>query len=95
MAERDFYVLVYDVVDDKRRLKVARLLEAVGERVQYSVFEAYLSSQELERVLGRVRNVIGIEDDGLRVYRLCALCRQNVVTLGRGDVTSPPGLMIV
>lgn len=38
--ERTFYVLAYDLSDDRRRAKIARLMESMGERVQGSVFEA-------------------------------------------------------
>jgi len=33
------YLISYDVPDDQRRLKIMHLLEGLGERVQYSVFE--------------------------------------------------------
>ena len=32
------YVISYDIPDDKRRKKIADLLEGYGQRVQYSVF---------------------------------------------------------
>jgi CRISPR-associated protein Cas2 len=51
MPLRNFYIIVYDVVDDKRRLKIAKYLESIGERAQKSVFEVYLNPQELEKLL--------------------------------------------
>jgi CRISPR-associated protein Cas2 len=95
MAQRSFYVLAYDVVDDRRRLKVARYLEALGERVQDSVFEAYLTPGELDKLIGKVRKLIEAQEDSLRVYELCAACREKVRTVGRGRMTAPPGLKIV
>jgi CRISPR-associated protein Cas2 len=95
MSKRAFYLLTYDIPGDKRRTKIARLMEAVGERVQYSVFEAYLTPAELEKVLGRVGRVMDEKEDSLRIYRLCESCRGQVETRGTGQVTPPPGPAIV
>lgn len=93
--ERSFYVVVYDVVDDKRRLKVSKSLEAIGERAQKSVFEVYLTSSELEKLLKKMGRLIKSEEDAVRVYDLCSACRGKVQSLGQGKVTQPPGLVIV
>lgn len=95
MAAATFYLLTYDISDDKRRLKIAKLMESVGERVQGSVFEAYLTSQELEKLLKRVAKVLAVKEDSLRIYQLCATCREKVRTEGQGKITPPPGVMIV
>ncbi|WP_299029400.1 CRISPR-associated endonuclease Cas2 [uncultured Thermanaerothrix sp.] len=95
MDERAFYVLAYDIGDDRRRLKIARLMESLGERVQESVFEAYLTPRELERLLKRVERVLAVDEDSLRIYRLCAACKATVRTLGRARLTPPPGVIVV
>jgi len=95
MAERAFFLLTYDIPADRRRAKIARLMEAVGERVQFSVFEAYLTPAELEKLLGRVRKVLDLQEDSLRIYALCQPCRARVRTLGAGQVTPEPGVKIV
>jgi CRISPR-associated protein Cas2 len=95
MAERGFYVIAYDIVDDKRRSKIARYLEATGDRVQGSVFEAYLTAAELDKLLKKLKKVLKGEEDSLRVYLLCGACREKVHTEGRGKVTPPPGVRIV
>ncbi|GAB4396856.1 MAG: CRISPR-associated endonuclease Cas2 [Anaerolineales bacterium] len=92
---RSFYLLTYDVPDNKRRLKLAKALEALGERVQYSVFEAYLTDKELEKLLKQVQKLLNESEDNLRVYVLCGQCRGKVFTYGNGKITEPPGLMIV
>ena len=95
MGERSFYVLAYDISDDRRRAKIARAMETVADRVQGSVFEAYLTPVELERLLRQVQKVLDLEADTLRVYLLCESCRPKLRTLGVGKATPPPGLMIV
>ncbi len=95
MAERGFYILTYDIVDDKRRIKIAKIMESMGDRVQYSVFEAYLTPPELQKLLKRVGKVMMTKEDSVRVYFLCNACREKVRTEGQGKVTPPPGVMIV
>lgn len=95
MAARGFYVLTYDIVADKRRTKVARLLESIGDRVQESVFEAYLTADELDKLLKKIGKLLNVKEDSLRAYALCEGCRAKVRTVGRAEVTPPPGLRIV
>lgn len=95
MADRSFYVVAYDIADDRRRAKIARYLEAMGGRVQGSVFEAYLTVGELEKLLRKVTKVMCEGEDSVRVYLLCGACREKVRAVGRGQVTPPPGVMIV
>ncbi len=93
--ERSFYVIVYDVVDDRRRLKVSKALEALGDRAQKSVFEAYLTPAELEKLLRRLEKLVDKKTDGVRVYNLCAACREKARSLGQGALSQPPGVTIV
>lgn len=95
MNDRSYFVLVYDIAADKRRLKIAKAMESVGERVQYSVFEAWLTETELQKVLKRVKKVLNEKEDSLRIYRLCETCRAKVQRLGVGGAVEPPGVMIV
>ena len=95
MAERGFFLLTYDIADPKRLAKVAKAMEAVGERVQDSVFEAYLNDVELDKLLKKVQKVMKAEEDSLRVYVLCEACRGKIRCVGQGKVTPPPAAMIV
>ncbi len=95
MAERSFFLLTYDIADPKRLAKVAKAMEAVGERVQDAVFEAYLNDVELDKLLKKVQKVMKAEEDSLRVYVLCEACRGKIRCVGQGKVTPPPAAMIV
>jgi len=95
MPDRLFYLLTYDIADPKRLAKVARALEAVGERVQDSVFEAYLTAQELEKLLKKSGKIMKESEDSLRIYLLCGACREKVRCIGQGRLTPPPQTMIV
>lgn len=64
-------VFTYDVSEHKRRRKVARLLEDVATRVQYSVFEAVMSKARAD-ILGQRLAAILDDGDSLRVYAVGA-----------------------
>lgn len=94
-ANREFYVLAYDIHDDKRRAKIAKLMESMGARVQGSVFEAYLTPKELETLTRKALRLLRKDQDSVRVYYLCRACLEKIKTHGQGQVTPAPGLMIV
>jgi len=45
-AVLDLIVVAYDIIDDKRRNRVAKTMEDYGTRVQYSVFECVLEEEK-------------------------------------------------
>ncbi len=88
------YVIAYDVQDDRQRDRLAHLLLDYGERVQKSVFEADLTADELQELLGLAAEHLG-EEDSLRAYPLCRDCRRGVSSLGRELSPASEGLRIV
>jgi CRISPR-associated protein Cas2 len=95
MQQSEFYIIVYDIENDRRRLKVAKLLEQVGERVQYSVFEAWLTKDELLKLVRRLERHIEPDEDSIRIYYLCASCREKTRNIGEAVIVPPPGVRIV
>ena len=41
------YIATYDVTEDDRRVRVARVIKRFGFRIQKSVFEVWLGADEL------------------------------------------------
>ncbi|RMD75232.1 MAG: CRISPR-associated endonuclease Cas2 [Chloroflexi bacterium] len=79
------YLISYDISVDRRRLKIAKLLDGHGQRVLESVFECDLETsayRQLKQKLSRLINVA--EGDRLRIYQLCGICRHNVEIIGEG-----------
>lgn len=64
-------VFCYDVESDRRRRRVAALLEEWGVRVQKSVFEARLTDRQARALLARAARELGPRDS-LRMYALSA-----------------------
>lgn len=75
------FVVAYDISADNRRDKVAQELKNWGTRVQYSVWECDLEPAAAEKMT-RILRVMIAEGDGLRVYRLCALCEEHSTAIG-------------
>lgn len=79
------YVISYDIAVDRRRTRLAKVLEGFGQRVQWSVFECNLDDREyavLERKLRRILKPD--EGDNLRTYRLCSTCVTQTEIRGDG-----------
>ena len=91
-----FYLVAYDIPDDQRRTKVAKILEDFGDRVQYSVFEMELDRPEqLDEMQSRLEGVIDPQADGIRIYFLCQGCRTKIAILGQGEVYEDKDVYIV
>lgn len=84
-AETTLYVICYDVSDDRRRAKIHATLSGFGTWTQYSLFECYLTRQEVVLLRARLAEVMHARDDSIRLYALCDHCRHRVHVLGRGD----------
>lgn len=104
MANRSFYLISYDIPDDKRRLKIMHLLEGYGERVQYSVFEIWATDKELEKLKSGLAKWIKPRQGeqcaenaagSVRLYTLCAACQGKRAVMGAGAPTAEPGLLII
>jgi CRISPR-associated protein Cas2 len=82
--KRKFIVLmIYDIVDNKRRNKMVKCLEAYGVRVQKSAFEALLNRRQYEKMLRESSILIDEAVDSLRVYVLDDII--DVYTWGIGE----------
>lgn len=89
------YVVTYDIPCDKRRTKVANLLEGYGQRVQYSVFECVLTSTKYEELSKRLCKRIKLSEDNVRFYPLSRHTLDQIKVLGGAPITTFPGSKII
>ena len=82
-------MIAYDISDDRTRYKVADMLKNHGSRVQYSVFECYLTRPQLRVLRNRVSPLLD-RDDSVRWYPLCQWCRKDIVWQGSGGIEDDP-----
>jgi CRISPR-associated protein Cas2 len=90
-----FYVVVYDIPCDRRRKKVADLLEGYGRRVQYSVFECILTKAKFNELRQRLKKRIKNGEDSVRFYPLSSHTLTQVEVWGEPPVTQPPSSIVV
>jgi CRISPR-associated protein Cas2 len=77
-------VVSYDIRDDRRRLRVHKLLEGFGRAVQRSVFECDLTDAEYAWLRQRLERVVEPGVDLVRYYRLCEGCVRRIEGVGGG-----------
>lgn len=78
------YLIAYDIPDNKRRKKVADILEGYGQRVQYSVFEARLDKATYRQLQHRLRDRLNLDEDHLRIYPLTRHTEAQILVWGMG-----------
>ena len=90
-----FWVVSYDISDDKRRTHVCATLKNYGTRVQCSVFECELVPRQLTKLRAELERLIDAKEDGLRFYRLCKDCLAETSVVGSKPLTADPDYWIV
>lgn len=77
------WVIAYDICDDKRRTKTARLLQSKGERIQKSVFELDVTPEILAAVAEQIARLIHPREDRVDFIPTCGACTRRWRSLGR------------
>lgn len=90
-----FYLVSYDIPDDKRRRKLAKAIKDFGDRVQYSVFECNLDDVLKDKMTARIERVIDPAEDSVRIYTVCAACFKEIRIMGTGEVTRDEDVYIL
>lgn len=84
IADREqAWVIAYDTPSNRRRRKLAKLLEGYGVRVQWSVFECRLRRQQIQQLQQRLERLIVSTEDSVRLWPVPERSCAQVVHLGR------------
>lgn len=91
------FLVSYDISSNKKRTKIAKILDDYGDRVQKSVFELPGLDELLwNKCLKRLKKVKLEENETIRIYELCEKCRKDAMVLGEGEVSfDEPEIYIV
>lgn len=73
-------IVIYDIISNKRRLKLSKLLCGYGYRIQKSAFECILTKEKGDKLLKEIDR-FAQKDDLIRVYQL----NQMVKTIVYGE----------
>ena len=78
-AKKNFIVVAYDISDDRRRSRVAKILEKIGVRINFSVFECLLTDSQYERLKTDISKQINSREDQVVYYPICLNCYTKIV----------------
>lgn len=82
------HVIAYDISDDSTRLRISKLLEGYGQRVQESVFECLLDEKQLKLIVENMKKLLKTGGN-IRIYQLCKACSRKAQ--GIGEITPQLG----
>ena len=82
------YIVSYDIKSNKQRIKIAKVMEGYGMRVQYSVFECKLTKLQYEQMYEKLVNLMQDEDGNIRIYSLCKTCEKDIRIIGTSNYSS-------
>jgi CRISPR-associated protein Cas2 len=69
-----FTVIAYDISNDRRRNKIAGVLEKVGLRCNESVFECMLTESQIIQLKRDLMKHCDSKKDSILLYTLCKGC---------------------
>lgn len=85
------YVICYDISDEKRLVKLAKLLEQEAFRIQKSIFVLWEATEnELLALVQKIKTIIDQEHDDVRVYAI----KKSGYCLGAATNLDEPFLLI-
>jgi CRISPR-associated protein Cas2 len=78
------FLICYDVIDDKLRNSLVRILEVYGERIQYSVFEFNLNPAKFSEMKHKLRKskIFDRNKLSLSIYPICESCYRKAERYG-------------
>ncbi len=87
-------LVTYDIPNTKRRTKLATFLEGYGRRVQKSVFECFLSLEEMAQLHRHVQTKVHPAEDNIRFYWINAQSLPRTLTIGSNQPEIPTELYV-
>jgi CRISPR-associated protein Cas2 len=91
-----FFLICFDIVEDRKRNKVVKILKGFGYRVQKSVFEcSRLREEQFVKMKHRIEDCIDHSEDTVRYYLICRECVRKMEYSGIGDPPSELNYQVV
>jgi CRISPR-associated protein Cas2 len=94
MKSTTFYVIAYDISNDRRRTKIHKTLSGFGQWTQYSLFECHLTDKQYLQLRHKVSRLLKADEDSVRFYELCAGCLAKVETVGSAKPVEPLAFIV-
>lgn len=80
-----FYLVCFDITDNKVRYRAVKVLKKYGIRVQKSVFEcSSLTEAGFLKMRSELAETVNHNEDSVRYYALCRGCTEKIRMDGTG-----------
>lgn len=91
-----FFLVCFDITDDRIRYRVVKVLKGYGMRVQKSVFECdNLTEERFLRMKNGIEELIDHGEDSVRYYLLCRGCIRRIEYSGTGELPKNADFRVV
>lgn len=91
-----FFLVCFDIADDRIRYRVVKVLKGYGGRVQKSVFECEnLTEERFLRMKNSIEELIDHGEDSVRYYLLCRGCIRRIEYSGTGELPKGEDFRVV
>ena len=77
------YLVMYDIADSSRAVKVLAILRCYCHHVQNSIFEGKLRKSQLYELKDKLESAISLDEDSVLIYPLSYLNLFNKISLGK------------
>ena len=67
--DKMFVLIIYDIIDNRKRGQFAKYLQSYGFRVQKSAFEALIKKNTYKNLIKGIKKYVSNEDS-IRVYKI-------------------------
>ena len=84
MAEKNWYVVCYDISEPRRWRKVYKRLNGYGTRLQFSIFRCRLTKIEVEKLRWELEKELSAADK-LLILNVCERCEGKTLSINRPE----------
>ena len=89
------WIICYDISDDRERRRVAKYLESVAERAQYSVFELVCRDNKLVEDVQKKLTELVLDPSDIRFYPITQQALEDCRTLDGKPLLQRPSAVII
>jgi CRISPR-associated protein Cas2 len=89
MSDKHWYLVSYDIRNDRRWRQAYKQLQGRGKRIHYSLFRCRLGKTEMESLRWELEKILSSEDD-LMLIPLCPRCACKIEERGTTNDWGPP-----
>ena len=90
--DKVFVLIIYDIAENKKRVRLAKLLQGYGFRIQKSAFEAVITKKKYQKLL-RELEPFGNTEDSIRIYKIIG--KGQVVNIGKSEPERQEDVIII